>query len=821
MDEYLHTAAEGSWIVAVFLGLTLFVGFGTTRLLLPGEWQRYRLLLAPAIGWCLLVLGLTALNTSVPVKQAVYLVIAAAAVANVFALRGTSFAAVRPRPSPQVARAAGTEDADGIVVAGSGWTEAAVPFLLGLGLIALALAPHVVQRSLGLLSINTDEELYYPAANYVLHYSVLGGPHSISERFLEGIRMYGWAFQYAMAATGALSGSPTFHVYMPVSYSLLGLSVPAWYLLFRELYGMGRGAAGLSTFLYCIVGLPLWFGAYGYGPQMGSLVAIPLGTVAFLEALRRGGVQLTVLAGIAIAAGLTSYYRGIGLHYLLTLLPLVTLAAKRVRSVWPGTRRALAVAAIALLAGLPSHWYVGNWYFVGGAIQQVSAIGENWSEGWGVTSFQPISVALGTEAYTWVRDAEGSGPLAFARDALLPWAPLATWLVLALAALGLLHLGRKRPEVLAVLVGFAAYMALDRFMLDFKYGYFKLLAVAGPMIHGLAVQGMVDLRRRFGDPARIVVAVLLAGVVVQLSYNSYETFWFSAKGWGLSIPDWVAPSLRDMGRRVEPGARVFIAGRFQYPVPPDRVQVRKDHIFAMQSEKELRFEWARRVRAMAMTELLHADVYGWYDTEQVWRGYHRLLPDEEYDYYLLGPDNDPRVEGLGPEDQVWSDGSVSLYEGRGVVRESPWTLWKKRGSLAISLEKPLTVALSSNGLQFDEGLGQTAGPASEGRLRVGIMSSTRVGARVQVGGQSQWLTLEPGLTWYTTPTVPLPSSLRVQPTEDQCLGVVSLRLLGPGPEETDFVPESVIGDDIYASSSVLRLEHWLTDPFRGKDPGSL
>ena len=821
MSEQLQTALEGFWVVTVLLGLLFFVGTGATQLLLPREWRGYELLLTPIIGWCLLVLTLFVVNLVVGVRLGIYVVIFLAAILNGFALQRSRHLASRARSLPALLSAPPAEKHRSQSKSWQPTAESLAPLFLGIGLIILALAPHVIQRSLGLLSLNTDEEVYYPAANYILNYPTIGGPHSLSERFLEGISLYGFAFQYTMAAASALSGSLPFQVYMPSIYCLLGLSVPAWYIFFREIYRLGRRQASLSCFFYSLLGLPLWFASYGYGPQMGSLVAIPLGTAAFVGALERGGKQRLALAGLSIATGLTSYYRGIGLHYVFTLLPVAVLMVMQKRNFIP-LRRAVAVAGLALLLGLPSHWHVANWYFIRGAIQQVQDIGDNWSEGWGVTDFEPPSTALGMKAYVWVHDAEGSGPLAFLGPVLTPFAEPVSWIILAVAIVGAVRMARRESRAAAVLLGFLAYLLVDRFVLDFKYGYLKLLAVSGPLAYGLVVIAATDLwSRRKAWHLRAAVAALFLVSTAYLAYNSYETFWFSAKGWGLSIPNEVASGLHNMGKLIEPGSKVFIAGRFQYPTPPDRIQIRKNHIFAMQSVEELRNRWAMRIRAMAMAELLHADVYGWFDTEQVWRGYHHLLPDEDYDYYLLGPDNDPRVEGLDLEDKVWSEGGISLYRSRDTVRESPWTLWRKRGSLAVSIDKPFTVGVTSHGFQFAEGLSEMAGPASEGRLRVGILAFSKTEARVQIGEQSQWLTLEQGVTWYTTPTIPLPSTIQVQPIEAKPLGIVSLRLLGPGSEGTDFVPESAIRDDIYASSTVLRLDHWLTDPFRGKAPGSL
>ena len=812
MAEYLQTALEGLWIVAVFLGLVLFVGAGAARLLLPEEWREYELLLMPVVGWCLLVIELFAINLAVGVRVGIYVVIAAAAVVNGFAFwprMGAGRRCVAAAPGVGAAEAPRRLSSAHCTV-----------LVLGLGLIIVALVPHVVQRSLGLLSLNTDEEIYYPAASYILAYPAIGGPHSLAERFLEGISLYGWGFQYTMAAVSAISGSLPFNVYLPTAYCLLGISVPAWYLLFRETFGLGRRGAALACFFYSILGLPLWFASYGYGPQMASLVAFPVGTAAFVQALAKGGTRRAVVAGLAIAAGLVSYYRVIALQYIFALLPVVVLVMRRKPSLQPLVRT-LCIAAVALALGLPSHWHAAQWYFVQGAISQAQAIGENWSEGWGVTEFEPPEVALGTSAYSLVHDAEGAGPLAPVGRLLGSFSAPMAYLILAVATLGFIRAGSREPQLAAIVLGFVAYMAFTRYVLDFKYGYFKLLAVAGPLAYGLVVGALCDLPGSLRGRLAVPVALFLSVAAVYLLYNSYETVWFSAKGWGLSIPNWVAAGLHEMGRVVEPGAKLFIAGRFQYPAPADRVQLRKDHPFAMRREEELRNTWARRVRAIAMTELLHADVYGWFDTQQVWRHYHRLLSDESYDYYLLAPENDPRVEGLDAADRVWSDQGLALYRSRGTVRQTPWTIWRQRGSLAILPLKPLSVWVSSDSIRIDGGLSEAPDAVSSGRLRVGILAFAKAAAVVRAGDVARELFLEPGVTWYTTPTIPLPAGVTVETMGGEYLGVVSLRLLGPGPEEQQLVPESVIRDDIYASSSVLRLEHWLTDPFRGKGPGSL
>jgi hypothetical protein len=799
MFDYVQTAVEGIWIVAVFIGMLFFIGYGAAALLLPEDWRGYRMVWTPIVGWSLLVLGSFAVNLVIAMQTGIWVILAFAAALNVYVLSRRASPATKPE------------------------IGAIPPFVLGAFLVILGLIPHIVQRSFSLLSLNQDEEQYYPAAHYILSFPTMGGPHSLTESFLRPISRYGFAFQYSLADASALSGSTTVHTYFPVSYVLLGLSVPAWYLFFREVFGQGQRAAIAGCFFYTLLGLPLWFAYFGYGPQMGSFVAVPAGTVAFVAVLKWGGARRTVLAAIIVAAGLTSYYLVMGLQYAIVFFAVLALITVQQRSLIP-LRRAVAVAVLALLIGLPSNWLVIDRYFVQGQILQT----ENYLYGgWDINEFQPPTVMLGLDAFQVMHDTEGSGPFASLDGGLSVLATPVSWLVLTLAAFGLLTVARKRPLAVAVVLGTAVYLAYVRYVQNFPYGYMKLMPVAAPLAYGLAIEGASDIRRKVLPllPRRLLTLARFAAVggfltvTVLLAYNTYEALWFDGNGWGQSIPNWVDPSLVEMGKMVEPKAKVFVVGRYEYPVPPDRVKLRQ-HTLGMRSEAEQRQKWAQRVRVMALTELVHADIYGYYQNSLVFSHPNRLLDDESYDYYLLGSGNDPRLDGLDAQDIIWSDPGLALYSSRDVVRKTPWTIMKERGTLAITNAKPLNVGVWNNEIQTDGSLESTPPSDAKRRLRIGILAFTRTEATVQTDGSVRKLTLEPGITWYTTPTIPASSQVIVTPTGESSLGVVSLRLLGAGSEEKDLVPASEVGDSIYASSTVLRLDYWLTDPFQGKKPGT-
>ena len=799
MFGYVQTAVEGIWIVAVFLGIVFFTGYGATRMLLPDDWRRYRVLLTPVVGWSVLILASFTLNLAVGMQLGLWVILAVALLVNLAAFIRDDRDTKRVESEPML------------------------PLFFGVCLIALGLLPHIAQRSFSLLSLNQDDEIYFPAAHYVLTYPIIGGPHGLGEYFLEGIRRWGFGFQYAIAAASAASGSTVFQAYFPVSYALLGLTVPAWYLLFREVLGLRQRTAIVGCFFYTLLGLPLWFANYGYGSQMGSLIATPVGIAAFVAAVRLGGRRRLVMASLFVAAGLTSYYLVIALHFSFVFLLVVVVAVLQQRGVLP-LMRAILVAVMAFLVGLPSHWHVINYYFIDGAIRNTK---EMLNGGWGIDTFQPPWIMLGLDAFQIMHDGEGAGPFASFDGGLNLLAIPVCVLLLVLATIGLLTLARKRPMAVATVAGTAAYMLYVRYVQNFPYGYLKLMPVAAPLVYGLVANaGDTVWRPVAGRLPRSAIVFARYGaasfsviVTILLAYNTYEAVWFDASGWGQSIPNWVDPGLRDMARIVQPGSSIFVTGRYEYPVPSDRIQLRQNSL-GMRSDKEQRQTWAKRIRVMALTNLEHANVYGYFDNRVAFSHFHRLLEGENYDYYLLASTNDPRLEGLDASDVVWSDPGLALYSSRNAVRKTPWTLMKERGSLAITPSEPLIVGVSAGNITTDGVAEAASQPEREGRLRIGILTLTRSEATVQTGNAVHKLALDPGITWYTTPDIPIPSSVVVRPNGEGELGVVALRLLGEGNEEKDFVPASEIGDTIYASSTVLPVKEWLTDPFQGKKPGS-
>ena len=291
-------------------------------------------------------------------------------------------------------------------------------------------------------------------------------------------------------------------------------------------------------------------------------------------------------------------------------------------------------------------------------------------------NFVPLPVGLGTDAYELVHDIYGTGPLAFrTRPGAFSW-PVTAAIVVVESLSGLTAL--PPPGILIRHRGRLPHLYdAERGGARLQYGYFKLFAVLAPpglrpVAMGIAgLGGRSRMSRRWSRARRPHGRRLAASCCARYACSSFTTAMSRC-----STPpgDGVSPC---PGARHGPSPDGRAGGTRRKAVRGGQVQLHSPHgAGSVAADAPLRLKeaggrgscLARRARAIAMSELPHADAYGWFDTQQVWRNYHRLRDAEDYDYYLLGPDNDPRLEGLGGEDLVWTDGVMSLYRSGGTVR---------------------------------------------------------------------------------------------------------------------------------------------------------
>ncbi len=801
LGSRLQVSVQASRTLLGLMLLLCWLGFGVGDLLLPPAWKRYELALMPLVGAVVFVPTAYYLNHLLDMRTATALVILV--------------------PTPLVLRrllgASGTEH----------WRrELAVPVGAALGLVAMALLPHLVQGSLALLALNNDEETYFYPAQYLLSYPLGKAPTEfVAPTFAQSFDYFvteGCGFQYLLAATSAVSALDTFSAYLPVAYALLGMGAVAWYLFFRTVLGLPSRAAGAAVTLYAIHGLPLWFASYGYARQTAWMALTPLVYSGLALAFRERGTRPIVFTGLAIAA-LMSVEARVGVpHMAVTLVGVAfywLVADRRVST----ALRLVAVVAVTAAAAAPALLPYVRSYVVSGSGLNMLRSGQDTLLTWGpgLSSFPSLGVLVGLEPNELVRIMDTVPLLAWLEPAnrvMSAAAPYLTYAILPIVGIGMTCAAVRQPMALALTGGFLIWLASVRTVLPFPYGYLKLFGVAAPIILGFGILGVMRLwrpmrRQPFSwDGHRVQRAILVSGcllVVPFLLRNSFHSIMFGAQGWGLSIPPSLVRDLTALASTTEPNSQVFITSNSRYPVPKDSILLRKDHRLAMQSKDELSGVWSYRVNSIVATGLIGRRIDGAFRTG-IWK-WADAAPSNSYDYYVLMGDDDPRLRALDPSDVVAVAGDVSLYRAPNGGRASAEQILAKRGTLQIDAGNPLVFYARPGDLSFDAFPRETV-QSHPGRIRLGFLSLSETTIEVQVGDHTRRLALDSGLTWYTTSDIDLPTSVRVGAT--QPIRVVGLRELPVGEEQLDRSNDAILSSEVVADGDGVNVDLWFSNPMR-------
>ncbi len=783
------------------LGLLLFwLGWAVSDLVLPDEWKEHELLLLPLIGLCVFVPAAYFLNFFLDMKAATAAMAIGAAPLGLRRLK---------RGSPVAP-----------------WTrDLAVPALAALLLLFVALIPHVIQDSLGLLAQSMDEETYHGLAKYLLTYpagSGAPGPVAFVSRLLANdYRPQGFGFQYLLAGASAASGVEPFDAYLPTIYMLLSIGVISWHLFYRRVLLLSPNFARIATVLYAVHGLPLWIAAYGYALQTAWIALTPLALTGLALVLLSGGRKAMAITGLVIGTMIATETRVVTTHVGVTALGVAVywLIADRKAST---AKRLVLLAASAGVAAAPSVWYfVTNMMLTGSGVSILQNRGLLDSWGPGIGDFFPLEVIVGLESNELAKISEPIGSLAWLTpigSAMSALAPYLAYVVLAAAIAGTGWLQRRNPVSVVFLGSFVIWMAATRFVLEFPYGYFKLFGVAAPLLLGFAVAGASLIRQaRWMDNSVAYGvwkqrALLLAGCLFALFLvrNSSDSFLFSARGWGISIPPSLVRGVADFGSSTTPSSRVYITGATRYPVPESRVVIRKNHRLGMQSQDETSELWSQRLHALVASSLTGRQIYGRFETE-VWKPWSNLSPSVDYDYYVLTRDEDPRVFGLDSADSVTVAEGLVLYKSPGANRVDSSRLLAERGTLRVDDQLPLSFEAGTNRIGFYPLSGSPATMES-GRIRVGLMALTETTVNVSAGGRQWSVLLDPGLSWYTTPTVSLPSPVKVEATGWNPVRVVSLREMLPGKEALERSNDSILSSETILDATGVSMDLWFSNP---------
>lgn len=802
LDARMQVAVEASRSVLALGILLAWVGWALGSLLLPAEWKHYEPLLLVPLGAIVVVPLAHFLNIFVDMGTATaILLLAATPLALWRGLRGVPMAP---------------------------WhIGLLIPAVGGIALLAIAIAPHLVQGSLGPLALNNDEETYFYLSQYMLSYPAGGGMSGPPAPIfvLSYTREEGWAFHYLLAVASAIGGIETFNAYLPTAYLLLAASVPAWYIFFREAFGFSTRSAGIAAGLYALHGLPLWFALYGYGKHVAWIALMPLALGALVRGLRSSDGRAILLAGLAIGSFISSDARvamtlmavsvvGVGVYWLVAdrrpALPL----------------RLLATLVVTAAVAAPTLWHFTHTYLLsgGGLALLRSGQGQFDAIGPGLSGFPPIRVALGLEPNELAMvpgSIDGLSRLDPIGLAMSNLSSYLTYPLLAVVGIGVLVLARRSPMALALAVPLLAYVAATRWLISFPYGYFKLLSIASPLLLGFIVAGASWLYRpcvagrvpvrlaRVGQPLSLLICLLLTVFLVR---NSLETAMFGARGWYLSISPSLVRDLMAVGGSTEPGSRVYVSNIGNYTPPGDPTPHKLKHRLAIQDREDLSLIWADRVQALVASSLVGRQLYGTFKTEVLrWS----VAPPEEgeCDYYLLRSDEDPRIRGLDGADVVAAARGVTLYRSPSTLRASSEHILAARGTMRIEPREPLVLAASGGEFHFAPVDLAGANPVAA-RLRLSLVALTETTLEVRAGDHRRRLTLDPGLTWYETPTIRMPAQLRVEVAGPEPVRIVAIRILPPGEEALERSPDAVLSSEVVARNGGVDVELWFSNPMR-------
>jgi hypothetical protein len=780
----------------------LWVGWATSWLLLPPRWKEYELLIMPLVGMIVLIPACYLLNFLADMRTVTLILMVA--VVPLVLLRQRCGQSARP-PLP----------------------TSIVPWLAAFGLLVVALVPHLIQGSLGLLAQSVDEETYFYLSRYLLSYpsgATMPGPAApVLEFGSDFYRSLGWGFPYLLAMDSAIGGADTFQSYLPVCYFLLSLGVLAWYVFFREVMQLPHKiGAGAATLIYCLHGLPLWFASYGYARQTIWIALVPLVWSALVLAIRSGEVRAVLLAGLSAGTLLSSETRVGGTTVVVTVCSLLTywLICDRKMIL---LLRIAGIGAIALVSSAPVLFFFVRTYAASWPSGLLSGQQDGFAAwGPGISGYAPIQVVLGLEPHQLVRILDPIPELKWIASidpAMTAVSPYVAWAVVLLVAVGVIWVWRRSPIAIFIALGYLSWMAATQFIIKFPYGHFKMIGIAAPLLWGLAVAGACMLKewasncRLRSFCVRNLSFVLVFGGVLLFAFvlrNSAQSLLFGVRGWGLSIPVAMTETLGVL-ESIPFGKSVFITGNPRFPVSDQYYRLRKQHALAMQSKEETSLVWGERFHALAATNLVGREVYGVFKAEAT--TWSRLLPDDEYDYYLLYSDEDPRCRGLDRSDLVTEGEGLALYRSPGRARAGATRILSGRGSLRVDGGDPLTVIAGPAGYIFGVSPEEEIGPGL-GRVRLGMLALKETVVTVRMGRVLRQLALDPGLTWYTTPTVSLPEAIGVEATDGEPLQVVALRSLPPGDELLDRSLDSIVSSEIKAGRDGVDVELWVSNPMR-------
>jgi hypothetical protein len=634
-------------ILAAASALAAWAGWGLARLALPVALAPYRALLAPLLGYCLVIVaGYWFVRTISGIPLALAVLLPATGALNILAWRRGG----PPRP---------------LVALREHWPA----LLLTLATLLVGIAPLLHYGHPGVIGAGWDIETALPTARYLERgpiAAIASAPDNPLRDLVRDPPRIGKTVGFAVwqASLSVLTGIEAILTFTPMLAWLRALGILAAYVLFRTTLGLRRGPALLAMAWTSAGALMLWISYFNFEKQLSAWPLIPLGLLvavaavedlakprrqedaklheaakisSFVPSYLRRKIAITLLAAVVLAALAVAYYPALTLWVPLAIgLAAATLitSPNRARLLWA----ALALVVATLVVGAPT--LVDYWRgFAFRYDSQLTTLG--------VLRYIPATDILGLTPYIQGQRSTPPTP---------PWA-MAGLVVMGVLILAGLLLPSKDQEPrtenhnlpavrrpgswflvlgsldfrlrwLGMAVGALLYLAWLRYWQAYPYAYLKGSAYAGFVFAGLAAAGWQAIAERLAPRPRLAAAsvpLLLLAIMAAGQQRIVAIHWAQP---GLYPEDF--PTLLELRRLIPAGSTVTLA----------------DNLYT-----------EGVTSGLAAYMLDHTTVWG-----RVKTGYTQAATgtsDAIGEYALLPSSEDPTIWGY--QDQIWSGGSYTLY----------------------------------------------------------------------------------------------------------------------------------------------------------------
>jgi hypothetical protein len=666
-------------ILGAATALACWAGWGLARLALPEALHPYRALLAPLLGYAvIIVVGYWFVRTvsGLPLALAVLLPVTGA----------LNLVAWRRGGPPRL---------------GATLREQLPLLLLLFATLIVGIAPLLHYGHPAVIGAGWDIETALPTARYLERGSIAAigqaAPNPLRDLVRDPPRI-GKTVGFAVwqGSLSVLTRIEEILTFAPLLAWLRMLGVLAVYLLFRTALGLQRGPALLGAAWTSAGALMLWISYFNFEKQLAAWPLIPLGLLLAVAAVEdtaaRGGRAWpsVLMAAIGLAAMAVAYYPALTLW-----APLACGLAAAILIQAPNRARllgaALALVAATTLIGAPT--IIDYWRgFAFRYNEQLTSLG--------VLRYIPATDILGLTAYI---QGQRSRPLT------PPWALAGLVALAGLMLVGLIipgenqdrrqETGDKRQEIrsspvsrllslvsplspsrswltqpvpvldssggklrwLGMAVGVLMYLAWLRWWQQYPYAYLKGSAYAGFVFMGLAAAGWQAISIRLAPRLRLAAAaapLLLLGLMLASQARIVGIHWARP---GLYPENF--PALLELRQIIPAGSTVTLADN-------------------------LRTEGVTSGLAAYMLD--QATVWGHVKT-----GYTSATtgaPDALGEYGLLPASEDPTIWGY--QEQIWSGGSYALY------RRPPHVLAQLRPETLLAPGQSLTFVVGAERLSL-------------------------------------------------------------------------------------------------------------------------